>query len=527
MVWHTRSAGSRLISLHRRPPLAARSRPSPSTVSASSAAPHVVQRPARVEQPDERPDRAGGVVVLGLAQQQRRAPLDVAQVHVVAQGRADDPARAVDTASTTSGSGLFHFDTGCSPTIAPVAHRRQRLALGEHLGVRPDADLEILAPQPFGLQRGLRPPPPPRLPGLDVAQRRADQPGDPPADRLGAFAGSPAARSSITRSTIDRAKVTPQAFSACRSHGASSRRASTRRIRRRQRPQRPPLGRRQPSRRVVHLQQVAHGGDRAAGHVDHHAAPQRHHRRPLRLRVPDPPDQRSVHDLLSPARRRPRVPSALCNGRTRKDNRDRMPRPPPPRPVLPGWHARRGPLRPCPRGAHPEPWRRHAPARDHALNLRSAPAAALRRTCCLRRHGASVLRSHDSAGGGKGDDPGRVLGPLDGGGVPDENCYARHLRSRNALKHGKAAEIGPVSTVLEKAVDLLAESRTERSVTRRRMARGSIRHPALRSSFSSPFGSRTRASCVGATSDGVPRAISSTSLPTRRERQCGGSSRHS
>jgi len=38
-----------------------------------------------------------------------------------------------------------------------------------------------------------------------------------------AFAGSPAARSSITRSTIERAKVTPQALSACRSQGATSR----------------------------------------------------------------------------------------------------------------------------------------------------------------------------------------------------------------------------------------------------------------------------------------------------------------
>ncbi len=41
-----------------------------------------------------------------------------------------------------------------------------------------------------------------------------------------ALAGSPAARSSITRSTIERAKVTPQALSACRSQGAMSRRPS-------------------------------------------------------------------------------------------------------------------------------------------------------------------------------------------------------------------------------------------------------------------------------------------------------------
>ena len=49
-----------------------------------------------VEQANKRPQCAGGVVVLGLAQQQRAAPLEVAQVDVVAQGRAVDPALAVD-----------------------------------------------------------------------------------------------------------------------------------------------------------------------------------------------------------------------------------------------------------------------------------------------------------------------------------------------------------------------------------------------------------------------------------------------
>jgi hypothetical protein len=38
-----------------------------------------------VEQPHERTDRAGGVVVLRLAQQQRAASLEIAQVDVVAE----------------------------------------------------------------------------------------------------------------------------------------------------------------------------------------------------------------------------------------------------------------------------------------------------------------------------------------------------------------------------------------------------------------------------------------------------------
>jgi hypothetical protein len=46
-----------------------------------------------VRRVDVRADRGRGVVVLGLRQQQRRAALDVAQVDVVAQRRADDRAR--------------------------------------------------------------------------------------------------------------------------------------------------------------------------------------------------------------------------------------------------------------------------------------------------------------------------------------------------------------------------------------------------------------------------------------------------
>ena len=51
---------------------------------------HVVEREGRVEQAHERADRAGGVVVLGDAQQQRAAALHVAQIDVVAERGADD-----------------------------------------------------------------------------------------------------------------------------------------------------------------------------------------------------------------------------------------------------------------------------------------------------------------------------------------------------------------------------------------------------------------------------------------------------
>ena len=45
--------------------------------------PHVGDGEASVEQPDEGADGAAGVVVLGLAEQQRAATLDVSQVHVI------------------------------------------------------------------------------------------------------------------------------------------------------------------------------------------------------------------------------------------------------------------------------------------------------------------------------------------------------------------------------------------------------------------------------------------------------------
>ena len=51
------------------------------------------------------------------------------------------------TASTTSGSGLFQHRFRMQPGGNAGAHRRERLRLGEDLGIRADADFEILAPR--------------------------------------------------------------------------------------------------------------------------------------------------------------------------------------------------------------------------------------------------------------------------------------------------------------------------------------------------------------------------------------------
>src|SRR5207237_10295559 len=53
---------------------------------------YVVEREGAVEQADEWTDRSRGVVVLRLREQQRRAAFDVAQIDVIAERRADDPA---------------------------------------------------------------------------------------------------------------------------------------------------------------------------------------------------------------------------------------------------------------------------------------------------------------------------------------------------------------------------------------------------------------------------------------------------
>ena len=93
----------------------------------------------------ERADRAGRVVVLGLAEQQGRAAFDVAQVDVVAERGADDPAVGGDDEHDL-GFRVVPRGGGMDAGIHAGADGGHRLGLGEDFGVRADADLEILAP---------------------------------------------------------------------------------------------------------------------------------------------------------------------------------------------------------------------------------------------------------------------------------------------------------------------------------------------------------------------------------------------
>ena len=142
--------------------------------------PNVVERKAVVEKPDHRADGAGRVVVLGLAEQQRRASFDVAQVHIIAERRAHDAAFRVDREHDLGLRVVPGRNRVQAHRRAPP-DRRHRLRLREDLGVGADADFEILRPQPLGQKHTF---------DLGRLRRTGDKPreavADDPAD-LGAY----------------------------------------------------------------------------------------------------------------------------------------------------------------------------------------------------------------------------------------------------------------------------------------------------------------------------------------------------
>ncbi len=113
-------------------------------------------------------------------------------------------------ASTTSGSGLFQREIGCSPTSAPgpTADKGCALEKTSASGPMPTSRYCDQSPSPIN---------------ADFTRAAASEPGTmsrrlspisaPMRSRTAlARAGSPATCSSITRSTIEFAKVTPQAL---------------------------------------------------------------------------------------------------------------------------------------------------------------------------------------------------------------------------------------------------------------------------------------------------------------------------
>ncbi len=110
----------------------------------------MVQIETIVEQADKGPDGARGAVILGLAQQQGAAPLEIPQVDIVAKGGADNFSGRRD------GQHDFRLRVapgriGVNADLGADADRRHGLGFGKDLRIRADAHFQILRPQaPFG-----------------------------------------------------------------------------------------------------------------------------------------------------------------------------------------------------------------------------------------------------------------------------------------------------------------------------------------------------------------------------------------
>ena len=206
------------------------------------------------------------------------------------------------------------------PTSAPVADRGHRLALGEDLGVRPDADLEILGPHALRDQRLLERHRRGRA-GLQLGEIVADQRRDLGADRRGRSA-SPRACSSITRSSmrddegdarglhrlqVDRGAAARASCASRRSRGVFARISASG-------PSGSPAACAQRAGWVGGFAEVAHGR-KARATVDHALnAADRHHRGAAQVRAPDPAGQRSGSAVLR-----------QCGGRVQREfQRDPM-----------------------------------------------------------------------------------------------------------------------------------------------------------------------------------------------------------
>ena len=106
----------------------------------------VVDAEARIEQPDERSDRARCVVVLRLAEQERAAAFEVAQVDVVADRRADGDAARIHREHDL-GFRIVPLGFAMNADVRAGADRREHRHFGEDLRIRTDAHFEILRPR--------------------------------------------------------------------------------------------------------------------------------------------------------------------------------------------------------------------------------------------------------------------------------------------------------------------------------------------------------------------------------------------
>ena len=238
---------------------------------------NVVHREPLVEEPDERADRAGGIIVLRLAEEQGASTLEIAQIDVIAQSRAHRAALAVDDEHDLR-LGIVPARIRADSDLGAVADRREDRRLGEDLRVRTDRDLEILRPEPVVDQRLLE-----RRRFRGAGDHRADGPADPAfeplADRGG---GLRVAAGPLLDHALDR-----------RDREGDSGGLHHLQVERREEPGRLELVHRADpdagsGRLSAPVEQVGHGR-RRAGHVEHRAAADHDRRRPIVQQKP--PDE--------------------------------------------------------------------------------------------------------------------------------------------------------------------------------------------------------------------------------------------
>ena len=251
-----------------------------------------------VKEPDKRADRTGRVVVFRLTQQQRAAALEVAQVDVVSECRADDSSRVAD------GQNNFWFRIvplrlRVDADIRTGAHCGHRLTFRKNLGVRSDANLQVLGPHALFNQHVLEPARFVRA-GTHLLQVRADDRGNrrPQALRLAGVTARlllddalEEARYKRDAACLDCLEVTwrqepgnvalPRVRTGIGQH-------FNKRPKLRQRP-----GAADCRDRILQVQQLARGGC-DGGQVVNASALDAHERGPLRFRPPD-----AAHELGS------------------------------------------------------------------------------------------------------------------------------------------------------------------------------------------------------------------------------------
>ena len=162
---------------------------------------HVVEREALVEQADERADRGAALLSLALPSSSAERPSTSRRLTSLPSVAPTIAPLEVDDQHDL-GLGIVPGRDRMNADLGAVADRRHRRRLGEDLGVRADADLEILRPQcPSAmsscLQRHRL-----RRAGLQLGEVVADQRRRSRRGSPSACSGAPRACSSITRSSM-------------------------------------------------------------------------------------------------------------------------------------------------------------------------------------------------------------------------------------------------------------------------------------------------------------------------------------